>query len=73
MRAADTDREVAVEQLSAALSEGRLRVDEYEERLETAYAAKTYADLDRLVADLPRPAPELQLVERRPKRGCWCG
>src|SRR4051794_19783737 len=63
LRAADTDREAVAAALGRALSDGRLTVDEYEERLAKAYAARTYADLDPLTADLPRagttrpPAP----------------
>jgi hypothetical protein len=65
LRAADTDREAVAAVLGRALSDGRLTVDEYEERLAKAYAARTYADLDPLTADLPRggrsappPVPE---------------
>jgi len=53
MRAADADRQQIAEQLRAALEEGRLDLSEYDERLQEAYTAKTYADLDRLLADLP--------------------
>jgi hypothetical protein len=56
LRAADTDRDATAERLAAAMSDGRLQADEYGERLEQAYAATTYAELDRLVADLPAPA-----------------
>jgi hypothetical protein len=38
------------------MSEGRLDADEYQQRLEQAFAAKTYADLARLVTDLPTAA-----------------
>jgi hypothetical protein len=57
MRAADTDREAVVERLRAALSEGRLELHEFDERVADAYRAKTYADLDRLLTDLPDVAP----------------
>ncbi|MGK5680787.1 DUF1707 SHOCT-like domain-containing protein [Actinoplanes sp. URMC 104] len=57
MRAADEDRRKVADRLSAALGEGRLDLAEYDERLQGAYAAKTYADLDRLLADLPDAAP----------------
>ena len=36
-----------------AYSEGRLSKDEYDGRLENALSARTYADLDQLVTDLP--------------------
>ena len=53
MRAADTDRDRVVEFLNMAYSEGRLSKDEYDGRLENALSARTYADLDQLVTDLP--------------------
>jgi hypothetical protein len=53
MRAADADRDRVVGLLTTAYSEGRLSKDEYDARLETALAARTYADLDQVVTDLP--------------------
>jgi hypothetical protein len=53
MRASDVDRDRVVEVLSMAYSEGRLSKDEYDGRLENALSARTYADLDQLVTDLP--------------------
>ena len=55
MRAADADRDRVVEVLGMAYSEGRLTKDEYDGRLENALSARTYADLDQLVTDLPVP------------------
>ncbi|MFC0031102.1 DUF1707 domain-containing protein [Micromonospora chaiyaphumensis] len=57
MRAADADREATAERLRVALNEGRLDLHEYDERLVRAYGAKTYADLDEVVADLPGTTP----------------
>ncbi|MEU7616671.1 DUF1707 domain-containing protein [Micromonospora rifamycinica] len=56
MRAADTDREATAERLRVALEEGRLDLHEYDERLQQTYGAKTYAELDTVLADLPGPA-----------------
>jgi hypothetical protein len=53
MRAADADRQAVADQLKAALDEGRLDLHEYDERLQRAYAAKTYGDLRPLLNDLP--------------------
>jgi len=53
MRAADTDRDRVAGILSTAYSEGRLSRDEYDARLESALSARTYADLDHVVTDLP--------------------
>ncbi len=60
MRAADDDRQRVADALRAALNEGRLDLHEYDERLQQAYAAKTYGDLDALLADLPAVAPRPQ-------------
>jgi hypothetical protein len=57
MRAADADRDRVVELLNVAYSEGRLSKDEYEGRLENALSARTYADLDQLLTDLPVALP----------------
>ena len=59
MRAADADRDRAVEFLKVAYSEGRLSKDEYDGRLESALSARTYADLDQLGTDLPVPRPTM--------------
>lgn len=53
MRAADTDRQVVADRLKAALDEGRLDLHEYDDRLQQAYAAKTYGELEVLLTDLP--------------------
>ncbi|WP_084757806.1 DUF1707 SHOCT-like domain-containing protein [Micromonospora cremea] len=57
MRAADADREAVADRLRVALGEGRLDLHEYDERLQRAYAARTYAELDALLTDLPPVAP----------------
>jgi hypothetical protein len=56
MRAADADRQAVADKLKVALDEGRLDLHEYDERLQRAYAAKTYGDLDVLLTDLPAVA-----------------
>ncbi|MFJ2957126.1 DUF1707 and DUF4190 domain-containing protein [Streptomyces sp. NPDC087270] len=53
MLAGDADREHAVDILKEAYTEGRLRPEEYDERIGWAYQARTYADLDRITADIP--------------------
>jgi len=65
MRAADADRDRVVESLNTAYSEGRLSKDEYDGRLENALSARTYADLDQLVTDLPAaPATAVTTVAK---------
>jgi hypothetical protein len=53
LRASDADREQIAERLRKATAEGRLLAEELEERLETTFTAKTYGELDAVVADLP--------------------
>jgi len=51
--AATADRERTMGTLRAGFAEGRLSQDELDERIARAYAARTYADLWALTADLP--------------------
>jgi DUF1707 SHOCT-like domain len=53
LRAADADREAVAETLREQHLAGRIDTDELQERVERCYAAKTYAELDALLADLP--------------------
>jgi Domain of unknown function (DUF1707)/Cell wall-active antibiotics response 4TMS YvqF len=55
LRASDADRERTAELLRHAAGEGRLDVDELEERLSSVYATRTQAELDALVADVIAP------------------
>ena len=57
IRAADADREHMAGILGNAYTEGRLTKDEYDARLDAAWSARTYADLNQLVTDLPVQAP----------------
>jgi hypothetical protein len=67
MRAGDGDRQRVVDRLRLALDEGRLDLGEYDERVQRAYAAKTYGDLDGLLDDLPGTVPaERSQVEPLP-------
>jgi hypothetical protein len=65
LRAADADRHQIAEQLKAALDEGRLSLGEYDDRVREAYAARTYAELLYLVADLPKPGLSAAEVNAR--------
>ncbi|OBG75486.1 hypothetical protein A5714_24285 [Mycobacterium sp. E2462] len=85
-RAADTDRIQIAQLLAFAAEQGRLQLNDYEDRLTRAYAAQTYEELDRLRADLPgspvnlrrggkpNPAPStllLALLSGFERRGRW--
>ena len=54
IRASDADREVVVATLREAYTAGRLNLDEFDERTSAAYESKTWGDLRKLTADLPR-------------------
>jgi hypothetical protein len=86
VRAADTDRIQVAQLLTDAAAQGRLPMNEYEDRLAKAYAAQTYGELARLSADLPgsatsapgggpcRPAPFtllLAILSGFERRGRW--
>ncbi len=53
VRASDADRERIVEQLRQHTAEGRLTMEEFDQRMSAAYEAKTYGDLAELTRDLP--------------------
>ncbi len=53
MRVADSDRERVAQQLYEAMGAGRLSTGELESRLDLVYSAKTFADFESAVADLP--------------------
>ena len=63
MRAGDADREHLVEQLREHHAAGRLTLDEFEERMAQAYAAKTYGELRVLTRDLPVDLAGLNLQQ----------
>jgi hypothetical protein len=73
LRASDADRDRVAERLRQAAAEGRILAQELEDRLATALRARTYGELDAVVADLPgapvahRPRPRgAQLVLAQP-------
>jgi hypothetical protein len=59
LRVSHDDRERVVERLRQAAGEGRLDIDELEQRLERAFAARTYGDLQPLLLDIPGNRPDL--------------
>jgi hypothetical protein len=68
MRASDDDRDRIAGVLRDAHAEGRLTQDELVERLDSTYTARTYQELDRVVADLPlaRSQGALARVRQQP-------
>jgi hypothetical protein len=71
LRVSHEDRDQVAEQLRVAAGDGRLTVEELDERLEAALTARTYGELDVLLIDLPAvpgtvavPAPEAKELVR---------
>jgi Domain of unknown function (DUF1707) len=68
LRASDAERERTVGLLRSHALEGRLTLEEFAERIDTAYASRTREELDRVTADLPvDPAVPAQRRGRRAK------
>ena len=69
IRAADADRERVAAALREEMAVGRLTMEEFEERLSRTYAAKTWAGLRELTADLPVDiAFEGEVRQARPRQ-----
>jgi fatty acid desaturase len=68
LRCSDADRERVVADLNKHFTEGRLTLDEFDQRSSSAYQARTYADLAILTADLPG-GQVVPAVVREPEPG----
>ena len=65
-RIADSDRERAMADLAGHYADGRLDHEEYDERLDAIWTARTRADLAVLFSDLPRPQATYPPAPARP-------
>jgi hypothetical protein len=68
LRASDADREATAERLRTAALEGRLDDDELEDRLASAYRARTCAQLTALTADVTPPPDPLMFLRAGRRR-----
>jgi uncharacterized membrane protein len=81
LRIGDQDREAAITALGEHYAAGRLTKEEYDERAERAWAARTASQLMPLFADLPRPQSATRTAQPVPSRpaphsahpGWWAG
>jgi hypothetical protein len=86
LRIGDAEREAAVQALGEHFAAGRLTKDEYDERADLAWSARTASALAPLFADLPgsarrepveafaaRTGPVLVTGERRYRFSWWLG
>ncbi|MFI6978007.1 DUF1707 and DUF4870 domain-containing protein [Embleya sp. NPDC050154] len=75
MRVGDADRERTIEHLKYAYGEGRLNADEFEERVASALAGRTRADLEALLDDLlmpmQMPMPPMPRTKTGPPPQWW--
>jgi hypothetical protein len=69
IRIGDRERDAVAAVLQKATADGRLSMEELDDRLDAALRAKTYADLDRLVADLSVELPSHALSSGRRVKG----
>src|SRR5262245_50136102 len=78
----DVERERIVERLQVAVGEGRLTLEEFEQRVDGVLAARTFGDVEPYTADLPAvpepiAAPPREYAELRAtasdlkRRGTW--
>ncbi len=82
IRASDKERDSVVEVLRDAYTDGRITLEEFDDRTSAAYASKTWGDLRALTSDLPvepvlgadlpqrppHPRPVAQVVPAMPRR-----
>lgn len=76
LRASNADRDVAADILCAAVADGRLSLDELDERLERVLSARTLRELAALISDVPvrpfsRPALQAEPLPRPPAEARW--
>jgi len=71
LRISDADRAQALDLLSQQYAEGRLDKDEFDERSDAIWSAKTQGDLAPIFADLPWRSPEVRArpTGRGPRSG----
>ena len=65
LRAGDADRDATIAELREAFAEGRLTQVEFDERLDEAHAARTFAELERLTVDLPKASHAVAPLEQK--------
>ena len=72
MRASDADRDAVLSDLSEHFQAGRLTAEELDERTGQALAARTWGELEVLLADLPATGPAFRPSSSTPS-GAWPG
>jgi hypothetical protein len=57
LRVGDAEREAVAAELREHYAQGRLSMEDFNQRLDAAFAARTRGDLDKLISDLPHAKP----------------
>lgn len=70
-RIGDAERDAALSALGAHFAAGRLSHEEYDERADAVWTARTRGDLDPMFADLPAPPSPQGEAPWRPRRAGW--
>ncbi len=68
LRVSDAERQVVADRLRLAQSVGQLDIHEFDERVQSVWAARTRGELERVTADLPVPPPAAPPPGRRAAR-----
>lgn len=68
LRCSDADRQLVTDVLNTAYAEGRITIDEHDERVDQAHAARTFRELNALTTDLIA-GPAINPPEVRPGQG----
>ena len=68
LRVSDAERQAVAERLRVAQSAGQLDIHEFDERVQSVWAARTRGELERVTADLPVPPPAAAAPGRRTAR-----
>jgi hypothetical protein len=71
LRAGDADRDAVADALREHHVAGRLDTDELDDRLDRCMSARTFADLDALLADLPGDRPSHRRAGRHWRGRPW--
>jgi Domain of unknown function (DUF1707) len=74
MRVGDADREASAASLREHYAQGRLSLEEFNERIDAVFAASTQGELDRITSDLPHVrTPSVPLPESAVRGGPYRG
>lgn len=71
IRVSDAERDAAAASLREHFADGRITMDELNQRLDATFAAKTRSELDAVTRDLPHVAPRYMPLPSHQAGGDW--